>query len=511
MKAKGLPTLVAVAGLALALLMTGIVYAATVLVDLFDYGNENLLVNQSTPVATAVYDGSGILGGERDSMLRWSGGTTGNIQLYIDNSNSNLFDYSSLPQMAGIITTTWDGDDNDAITLNPVGLRDGGGGVDLTDNGSNDGFLVSIAFDDLLADLTFMVYTDGSNWSQYTLRLPGAADGTPAHMDVFLPFGSFTVGGGSGATFSDVGAVVMKLDGTVAAGVDVQIDLIEASNAREYGDLPSSYSVISAYHIPQGLRLGKILDTETTYQASTNANGDDNNPTSYDDEDGVQPVLTPWPAGGTGYVEIYRYGCPSFPTGCYINGWIDWNNDGDFNDALERIVNNAQVFGDGSSYPSFSTPSSYSNSYYYARFRICTTNTACDTPGESPVTNGEVEDYRWPLGPTAVVINSFTAAPARGGIQVAWETADETDLVGFNLLRSGAEGGEFLKLNGEPIQAQYPGQPRGAAYSWLDGSVLGGVTYCYKLEVADTGGQSTLFGPVSATARYSLYLPLVLK
>jgi len=299
----------------------------------------------------------------------------------------------------------------------------------------------------------------------------------------------------------------MRLDGTVVAGADVQIDFIEASNVREYGDLPSSYSVISAYHIPQGLRLGKILDAETTYQASTGANGDDSNPSSFDDEDGVELRNLPWTT--TGYVRVYRYGCPD--TGCYINGWIDWNNDGDFNDSLEHVVNNQDEEGDGYQTYSFSTPSGYSNGYYYARFRICPTSTGCDDPGESPVTNGEIEDYRWALGPTAVIINSFTARPESGGIRLTWQTADETDLVSFDLLRSLAEGGPFLPLNGEAIQAQHPGRPEGATYSWLDGEVLGGLTYYYRLDIRDKDGQTTPLGPVSATAWYRLYLPLVLR
>jgi len=492
----------------LALLLAGVVYAATVTVDNFDNGNENLLINSGSPsTLSALYDGSGILGGERDSVLTWVAGSSGYLRLTVDQSNSNIFSYSSDPQVGGRASVTWDGNDNDATTVVYTGLM----GVDLTGSGSNDGLLIAINFDDLQADLTFKIYTNQNNWSQRTVRLPGAADGSPAHMDIFLPFSSFTTGGGSGATFSNVGAVVMELDGTVAPGADVQIDFIEASNVREYGDLPSSYSVISAYHIPQGLRLGKILDAETTYQASTDAKGDDSNPSSFDDEDGVQPLLLPWPAGGTGYVGIDRYGCPDFPTGCYINGWIDWNNDGDFDDSLEHIVNNTQVFRDGSSYPSFTTPSSYSNGYYYARFRICLTDTGCDDPGESPVTNGEVEDYRWPLGPTAVIINSFTARPESGGIRLTWQTADETDLVSFDLLRSLAEGGPFLPLNEEAIQAQHPGQPEGATYSWLDGEVLGGLTYYYRLDIRDKDGQTTPFGPVSATAWYRLYLPVVLR
>jgi len=419
-------------------------------------------------------------------------GSSGYLRLTVDNSNSNIFSYSADPQVQGWASVTWDGNDNLTSTLTYTGLNS----VDLTDSGSNNGLLIAIVFDDLQADLTFKIYTDQNNWSYRTIRLPGAADGTPAHMDIFLPFSSFTTGGGSGATFSNVGAVVMELDGTVAAGVDVQIDFIEVSNAREYGDLPSSYSVISAYHIPQGLRLGKIVDAETTYQASTGANGDDNNPSGFDDEDGVQPLLLPWPAGGTGYVGIDRYGCPSFPAGCYINGWIDWNNDGDFNDALEHIVNNTQVYGDGSSYPSFTTPGSYSNGYYYARFRICPTSTGCDDPGESPVTNGEVEDYRWWLSPTAVELSSFSASYRDRRVTVRWETASELDLVGFNIYRSTAENGPYMRLNSTLIPAQRPGSPLGALYTWVDGQIRLGRVYYYKLEQLSMDGETTLHGPV---------------
>lgn len=496
--------------LILALTVAGIAYAMPGTIDSFDNGTENLLVSSSTTSASTTYDGSGILGGERDSELNHSSGTTGNITLRVDNNDSNIFDYSSDPQMAGTARLTWDGNDGSATALDPIGLRTNGTGVDLTGSGSDDQFFVRVDFDDLKTNLTFKVYTDASNWSQKTVNLPGALDGTPARMDIAVPFSSFSTGGGSGATFNNVGAVILEVDGTVVAGVDLQIDFIETNNWREYGDLPSSYGVISAYHIPQGLRLGNNLDAEETYNQSVDAMGDDDHQYAPDDEDGVALYGLPWAAGGSGQVVITVNGCLIGFPGCYVNGWIDWNRNGDFEDPGEKIVSNYRSTGGNGLSSFFSIPSDFSNNYYYARFRICDTSTACDEPGESPVTNGEVEDYRWWLGPTGVDLAFFMATGSNGAVSLDWETTNENDLVGFNLWRGDDAGDADLKLNDTLIEAKNAGTPFGSSYTYSDEGLVNGTTYYYWLEAVESGGgPSSWHGPVDGTPAFRFYLPLV--
>jgi len=115
--------------------------------------------------------------------------------------------------------------------------------------------------------------------------------------------------------------------------------------------------------------------------------------------------------------------------------------------------------------------------------------------------------------PTAVELARFEAWPEGAAIHVEWETVTEVDLLGFSLYRSDAHDGPYAKLNEELIPAQAPGQPIGAAYSWLDSDVEAGSTYYYKLEDVDVYGTATMHEPVSATAWAArrIHLPVVVK
>ncbi len=130
--------------------------------------------------------------------------------------------------------------------------------------------------------------------------------------------------------------------------------------------------------------------------------------------------------------------------------------------------------------------------------------------------NGKLErtlDVRLQVGkPTAITLISFTGQGGSDHITLTWETASEVDNEGFNLWRAEAADGEYTRLTPSLIPGQ--GNPdTGASYEYVDGDVIKGVTYYYKLEDVDLHGVSTLHGPVSARAGpYRLiYLPLILK
>lgn len=498
-----------------ALLVAGIAQAVEVSIESWDDGLQELWVNyadQQTDSESMDTDAS--LGGERDIYLEWLSGTTGAIHATVDyGGTSDRFSYSAADGMMGRVTLQWDGDDDDPINLDNDGLSDSN--VDLTDDGNNDSIHVVILAEDLRATLEFRVYADTTalNWSSTTVDLVGINPGTRA--DIIFPFSSFGTGGGTGADFADVGAIVMILYGDIDQSVDVSIDFAQTDNAREYGDLPLNSppygtSILSANHIPQGLRLGVNCDADSTYNASTYAAGDDTN--DVDDEDGLVPASLPWTAGDKERLRITVDGCLDQEYGCYVNGWIDWNGDGDFNDteggALEKILDN-ELFFDGTTYtPSFDTPTSLSGDYY-ARFRICETSTACDSPDntDTNVLNGEVEDYHWPLGPDAVKLTSFAARPAAGGVLLTWETASEHDNAGFNLYRSASLADIGQQLNAALIPSQSLGGDLGASYEFLDSTTLPGVIY-YTLEDVDFSGVRTPHGPISFTL-WRVYLPVV--
>ena len=99
--------------------------------------------------------------------------------------------------------------------------------------------------------------------------------------------------------------------------------------------------------------------------------------------------------------------------------------------------------------------------------------------------------------PTAVTLASFTATPQGSGVLVQWETAIEIDSVGFNLYRAQAPAGDWVRLNATLVPSQSPGSVVGATYIWFDEDVKAGLTYYYKLEDVEVGGNSTFHGPIS--------------
>ena len=336
--------------------------------------------------------------------------------------------------MTGRVTVQWDGNDNNATVISYTGLS----GVDLTGGATNDGFHVAILGCDHDAKLAFSAYTDSSNWSDMTLNLPAAT--YSERMDVFFPFTSFT-DHGTGVDWENVGAIVMNLDGTIVAELDFAADFVEVSSVREYGDLPSDYGtdVLNANHIPQGLKLGNNVDAETTYNASTAANGDDTN--DFDDEDGVLRDMNYfWTPGATVDLLITVEGCSGT---CYLNGWIDWSNNSSF-DSGEQVFTDTTTSNVTNQSRSILIPSTYiTGTDVYARFRLCTASgsppTGCNsTTGQ--VNNGEVEDYFWLFGPNAVTLTRLEATSAPSRLPVG------TAAVALALLASGAAvGGVFVR------------------------------------------------------------------
>jgi hypothetical protein len=369
--------------------------------------------------------------------------------------------------------------------------------------------------DGIAVDIKVTIWTDSSNYRQSTVQFKSAV-ATGQRVDLFMPWSSFTVGSGT-LDPASVRAVELELDATVGDdGADMTIRMVKADSVYEYGDLPSSYltaNILQAYHIPKGLRLGNSCDADVTYNASDGADGDDLD--QADDEDGVAPYGLPWGTDDWGTVRLRTIGCLDETNGCYVNGWIDWNNDGDFADtdvggATERIIYRSNVFNGTYNY-GFTTPTNWSNNWYYARFRICKTATACDTPttSDTNVDDGEIEDYRWWLGPTGVDLASFTALGGNGVVSLDWATTNENDLVGFNLWRNTDASSPDTQLNVTLIEAKNAGTPFGSSYSYQDSGVVNGTTYYYWLESVEVGDVRTWHGPASAMPQFRFYLPLV--
>jgi len=151
---------------------------------------------------------------------------------------------------------------------------------------------------------------------------------------------------------------------------------------NDFGDAPASYG--SASHVMDGRRyLGGEPDGEASHQYSDEADGDDLS--GRDDEDGV---TIPELAQGKKVTIRYQVATPYATV--YLNAWIDWNGDGDFNDNDERIASNiSRTFPSTYSLDITVPDNAIGSKPTFARFRL---GARINTP-TGTASSGEVEDY----------------------------------------------------------------------------------------------------------------------
>ena len=133
--------------------------------------------------------------------------------------------------------------------------------------------------------------------------------------------------------------------------------------------------------------LGATVDPEPNGQPHPLALGDDND--GSDDEDGVIFFSSQLQQSSMAQIQIQA------STTGYINAWIDFNQDGDWNDwGSEKIILNSVVVA-GPNLLSFTVPSSAAVGPTFARIRFNSTGNLGPTDlGPIPFAqDGEVEDY----------------------------------------------------------------------------------------------------------------------
>lgn len=245
---------------------------------------------------------------------------------------------------------------------------------------------------------------------------------------------------------------------------DDQVSSYTYTEIRDYSDAPSSYGI--ADHIIDFIRfLGTEVDGEDSALTSVNADGDDSN--GIDDEDGVV-----FPA------EIFRGQTLNLPvtnTGMgYLNGWIDWNGDGDFLDAGEQVATDLQRFS-GTSDMVFTVPSdAIITGPTFARLRF-SENEAIGPTGSA--VGGEVEDY---------LINIACNPPA---VTLA---ASEVSFCENTPVTFTAGGGDFFEFRVDGVTAQ-----TGASSTYLTDSLTDGQTV--NVIVSDAFSCSAISDGISVT------------
>ena len=206
--------------------------------------------------------------------------------------------------------------------------------------------------------------------------------------------GSFSYSGTVTASSAQIGSFTVYLGGLSSDTVyyyrgyarnNAGISYTEESQFRtikgyDYGDAPSDYP--KAWHkvTSGGLYLGYKVDVEADHQPDSDAMGDDSH--GDDDEDGItfhSDTLTPGSVFG---------GVLTASDAGYMNAWIDFNRDGDWDDEYEHVMDNEAIT---STNVTFSWPVyTIGKGKTYARFRF-SSQTGLGPGGAA--SDGEVEDY----------------------------------------------------------------------------------------------------------------------
>jgi len=180
--------------------------------------------------------------------------------------------------------------------------------------------------------------------------------------------------------------------GTAADG-EVEDYMVEVVQPLDYGDapdypFPTFASNDGARHaiIDTAPYLGELVDADLDGQPTLLADGDDGD-FQGDDEDGVTQ-LTPLVQGAYATLEITASGDG------YLNAWIDFNGDGDWNDG-EQIATDVFLTS-GANELTFQVPFSPDFEWpldVIGRFRITSSDTAGSLSYTGFAADGEVEDH----------------------------------------------------------------------------------------------------------------------
>jgi hypothetical protein len=365
----------------------------------------------------------------------------------------------------------------------------------------NYGFLVTNSGDAPLLGPVTIADNKSTNESCPAVNTVGDLDAYLDPGESLTCTATYTVAAGDVTAGSVTNIASATADG-VTSNTDTRTVPRRDSN---FGHLPSSYTNMNLYNDGGARHL-----TGTTYlgaQVPIELDGI-NDPTftrdtTYDDGVAWSPSVN-WKAGtaasGNGGSVDVTVKCPSAP--CYLNAWIDWNNDGDFLDLGEQIFLNRSV-NDGSVSLTFDIPGVSGtplNGSFYARFRLYNEN-----PGPTPPPNGqalnaagtsatygEVEEYKWDIKDgvvTPVTLSYFIAQQQGSSVNFTWSTATETGNIGFNLYVE--QENQRTRINVELIPSAVIDSLNRQDYSFI-AIVEGDIFY---IEDIDILGQARLHGP----------------
>lgn len=164
--------------------------AQPIVLDTFETGQGPLL-QSGLGTNNSIVDGTGILSTERN--MRVSSQNAASVTATVAAGA-----YTFTRVVSGTAELWWDGNNN-TTTFDPTGLS----GLDLTAGGQNSFRVTVTSSSSGSQNMRLIVWTDGGNLSQRDFTLPTGGG------IVDLTYASFTVAGGAGASFNNVGALFL--------------------------------------------------------------------------------------------------------------------------------------------------------------------------------------------------------------------------------------------------------------------------------------------------------------
>lgn len=193
-----------------------------VLIDDYSLTSQSVTADNATPNNTNFALASEVVGGERDIEVTNTAGL-GQITVLVDPIPGTL-SIGSLGNGEGTALLQYDGTDG-TIALDATGLSS----VSLTGDPTGTtpdpaaGLIVLTRSDAAGETLTVTVHTDAANSSDTTIAVPLNLGST---VETFVPFSAFSIVSGTGADFTDVGAIEASV--TLAVDSDVIASIVES-------------------------------------------------------------------------------------------------------------------------------------------------------------------------------------------------------------------------------------------------------------------------------------------
>lgn len=136
------------------------------------------------------------------------------------NIEAGIFGFGAEPGVGGSVEAWYDGGND--MAFNPTGL----GGLDFTEGGMNLSVRVAYRYD-LPIDFVVRIYTDGANYSEAIFSFAGTPGFAVPFNEALIPFAAFVTVAGTGADFTNVGALTFYAETDSMLGADFQLDYID--------------------------------------------------------------------------------------------------------------------------------------------------------------------------------------------------------------------------------------------------------------------------------------------